>query len=248
MAEFGAPFKRIEKFIEAHKDLRKKPITAQLLAHIWWQDKLIAGFVREMSAKFPHSVFVITGDHYDREYPFTPSLRISQSVPFIVYAPSLALEVRANVGAHIDITPTIVEIVAPKGFGYHSFGKPLVGRSNSVLGMQFCTKNAESSKNNSSLRDSAKQNRGNPPCKNITESQNGLPRRFCESAHNDDSFLDSAFGFGAIATNNFIFDGFNIESFNKKKGDKALASEYFKHLQRVRALSWWILQKGWVIE
>ena len=57
-------------------------------------------------------------------------------------------------------------------------------------------------KNNSSLRDSAKQNRGNPHCKNIAESQNGLqetshslvlPRRFCESASNDESILDSAF-------------------------------------------------------
>ena len=51
---------------------------------------------------------------------------------------------------------------------------------------------AESSKKNSSLRDSAKQNRGNPPYKKNTELQCGLPRRFCESARNDESFLDSA--------------------------------------------------------
>ena len=311
VAEFGAPFKKIEKFIEAHKDLRKKPITAQLLAHIWWQDKLIAGFVREMSAKFPRSVFVITGDHYDREYPFTPSLRVSQSVPFIVYAPSLALEVRANVGAHIDITPTIVEIVAVSGFEYYSFGKALVRRSNSPLSAgnspldlhssdfanlgRFAdlspvshpkfAKNHESQTENPSVVDSAlAQNLGENQTKiaesnlDSADSTHGANSTiadeflgFCEASDKDKTKVcrgsepkqslksrceskfaldsaDFAFGFNIIATNNFIFDGFNVESFDEKKGDKALAQEYFKHLQRARALSWWILQKGWVVE
>lgn len=127
LERFNAPMQRIQSFIDSHKDLHHKPITARLLAHIWWQDKIIAKFIAEMSEAFPNSLFIITGDHYDREYPFSPaSMKVQQSVPLIVYSPALRFEILQNVGSHIDITPTIINLVAPHKFQYHSFGKPML--------------------------------------------------------------------------------------------------------------------------
>ena len=130
LAQFNAPLQAIESFVESTPSLKRKATTAQILAHIWYQDKVIARFVREMSAKFPRSLFIITGDHYDREYIFTPSVKIAQSVPFIVYAPTLKPTIIANIGSHIDITPTIIELVAPKSYEYPSFGKPMLRNAN----------------------------------------------------------------------------------------------------------------------
>lgn len=127
LERFDVPMQRIQSFIDSHKDLHHKPITARLLAHIWWQDKIIAKFIAEMSEAFPNSLFIITGDHYDREYPFSPaSMKVQQSVPLIVYSPALRFEILQNVGSHIDITPTIINLVAPHKFQYHSFGKPML--------------------------------------------------------------------------------------------------------------------------
>lgn len=130
LAQFNAPLQAMEAFVKSTPNLKSKAITAQILAHIWYQDKVIAQFVREMSEKFPRSLFIITGDHYDREYIFTPSVKIAQSVPFIVYAPTLKPTIIANIGSHIDITPTIIELVAPNGYEYPSFGKPLLRNVN----------------------------------------------------------------------------------------------------------------------
>ena len=130
VADFGAPMEAIKDFIKNAPNFKRKATSEKILAHIWWQDKVIAQFVREMSAKFPKSLFIITGDHYDREYPFETNAKITNAVPFIVYAPSLRFAVSAKIGSHIDITPTIVELVAPNGFKYVSFGKPLL-KSNS---------------------------------------------------------------------------------------------------------------------
>lgn len=125
---FGAPIKEIEEFLKNDKEFIYKDTSRQILAHIWYQDKVIAKFINDMKERFPNSLFVVTGDHYDREYPY-PNIteRISNSVPLIVYAPKLQPMIISNVGSHIDITPTIVELVAPDGYEYMSFGKPLLG-------------------------------------------------------------------------------------------------------------------------
>ncbi|MGX2981928.1 LTA synthase family protein [Helicobacter sp. 23-1045] len=51
VADFGAPMEAIEKFIDSTPNFKRKAMSAKILAHIWWQDKVIAQFVREMSAK-----------------------------------------------------------------------------------------------------------------------------------------------------------------------------------------------------
>lgn len=206
VADFGAPMEAIKDFVENAPNFKRKAVSEKILAHIWWQDKVIAGFVREMSAKFPRSLFIITGDHYDREYPFESNAKITNAVPLIVYAPSLNFIPRAKIGSHIDITPTIIELVAPSGFKYASFGQSLLSGN---------------AKNLPSLADGAS------------------------------GWVESPFalGFGAIATENFIYDGFNRMYFSDTKGadDESLADALFMQLKRAKALSWWIYKNGYVI-
>lgn len=206
VADFGAPIQEIEYFVKSTPNFKRKAVSEKILAHIWWEDKVIAGFVREMSAKFPRSLFIITGDHYDREYPFESNAKITNAVPLIVYAPSLNFIPRAKIGSHIDITPTIIELVAPSGFKYASFGKSLLSGN---------------AKKSHSLADGA-------------------------SGWAESPF---ALGFNAIATENFIYDGFSRMYFGDTKGtdDESLADALFMQLKRAKALSWWIYKNGYVI-
>lgn len=93
------------------------------LGHYWYMDKMATGFVREVSETYPDSLFVITGDHAVRSNPSrNPSMFEMHSVPFVLYGQGITKEILpANVlGGHTSIMPTLVELIAPKGFEYYS--------------------------------------------------------------------------------------------------------------------------------
>lgn len=131
---FNVPMEKIQKFWEENfpKNKRTHGMDANVLGHLWWYDKQVTHFILTMSKAYPDSLFVITADHYGRISPIpTNKPSVTKSVPFILYSPSLSPKQLANIGAHIDITPTIVELVSPKGFEYQSFGKPLFSNNKS---------------------------------------------------------------------------------------------------------------------
>lgn len=130
--QFGAPLDEIAKLFSDTGKYRER--SARQIAHIWYEDKMIARFVKEVSRVLPNSLFVITGDHYDREYPkIGASLKANNTIPLIIYSPTLEIKKISNIGSHIDITPSIVELIAPNDFAYHSFGMPLVSNDNMAL-------------------------------------------------------------------------------------------------------------------
>ena len=122
---FGVPLEKIQQFVEKTPKSENLP-DANSLGHIYWYDKVIVSFIKKASQKFPNSLFIITGDHFDRSYEYAKNdLYIIKSVPLILYAPTLKPKKISQVGSHLDIAPTIIELVAPKGFQFVSFGKPL---------------------------------------------------------------------------------------------------------------------------
>ncbi len=122
---FGVPLEKIQKFVEKTPKSENLP-DANSLGHIYWYDKVIVNFIKKASQKFPNSLFIITGDHFDRSYEYAKNdLYTIKSVPLILFAPTLKPETISQVGSHLDIAPTIVELIAPKGFPFVSFGKPL---------------------------------------------------------------------------------------------------------------------------
>ena len=104
------------------------------LGHYWYMDMVTTQFVRNVSEKYSDSLFIITGDHAIRCDPGTrPTLFEHQSIPFVIYGEGInhnifPLDV---VGGHTSIVPTIIELIAPKGFSYYSIAPPLT-QSNGV--------------------------------------------------------------------------------------------------------------------
>lgn len=128
LQDFNISFEKIDEFISknSHK-ISDKTMLRKILSHIIYQDIQISSFIKEASAKFPNSLFVVTGDHYDMKYPFAnPKFKDSNSIPLIIYSPALDIKSLSKTGSHIDILPSIVNLVAPNKYKYVSFGSPLV--------------------------------------------------------------------------------------------------------------------------
>lgn len=117
-------------------DLKKEGWTGENkeLGHSWYGDKCLGKFIE--STEGMDALFLITGDHWSRRFPTSqPSLFERSSVPLVIYGKHLDLKVPdARVGSHIDIIPTLVELVAPKGFVYHALGKNLFAESRRAFG------------------------------------------------------------------------------------------------------------------
>lgn len=96
------------------------------LGHLWYGDKAIGEFVENAEKKFENSIFCFTGDHYGRRFiNHKPTLYEKSSVPFILYGKEIKPQKIKTPGTHIDIMPTLIEMIAPKDFVYYSFGESL---------------------------------------------------------------------------------------------------------------------------
>ena len=118
----------------------EKSLPAKALGHIWYADKAIGSFVEEAEKKYKKPLFAFTGDHFSRRFINNFStLKQQSTVPFIIYSASLTNNTHKNniPGSHIDITPTLVELIAPVNFTYYSFGKSLLQNENYDYGIGF---------------------------------------------------------------------------------------------------------------
>ncbi len=98
------------------------------LGHYWYMDKVVTNFIRAVEKKFPDSLFVVTGDHAVRCDPNThPTIFEHQSVPFVLHGAGIDKNILPPdvVGEHISIVPTLVELIAPENFKYHSIAPSL---------------------------------------------------------------------------------------------------------------------------
>ncbi len=98
------------------------------LGHYWYMDRVVTEFVKRTMENYPDSLFVITGDHGVRMNPSTkPTMFEQQSVPFVLYGQGVTKDILPSnaVGGHTNIVPTLVELIAPKGYRYHSIAKSM---------------------------------------------------------------------------------------------------------------------------
>ena len=113
-------------------DLQKEGCSANIqiesdkkIWHHWYADKCIANFIKVMSQKYPDAIFVITGDHPSREHPDqleSDSLALF-AVP-IIFVGELIKPIKKEIKhmTHLDIMPTLIDMIAPKGFEYKTWG------------------------------------------------------------------------------------------------------------------------------
>jgi phosphoglycerol transferase MdoB-like AlkP superfamily enzyme len=98
--------------------------------HLWYADKCIADFARQITARLPDALVVITADHEARRtISKKPDIFEKTSIPCVFYGPDVLKGIHPPskmVGSHLDLTPTLVELAATVGFTYHTLGKDLL--------------------------------------------------------------------------------------------------------------------------
>ncbi len=143
----GFPAEKVRAALPASR--RNDETLLRQLGHFWYADRQIQTFVTSMREQYPDSLFVIVGDHANRYHVSkTPDLYEQYCVPCIItggLGVTRDLLPADAVGSHIDIMPTITELVAPPGFAYISLGESLVTNKRAVNYLLCAEKNAISS-------------------------------------------------------------------------------------------------------
>lgn len=122
----GYPYKSTDDFPPSVKKYYDGAMNNKELGHLWYGDKAIGDFVRNAEKEFDSSIFNFTGDHFGRKFINNkPNLYEKSSVAFIMYGKSIPKSLNFTPGSHIDIMPTLIEMIAPKGFKYYSFGESM---------------------------------------------------------------------------------------------------------------------------
>ena len=108
------------------------------LGHLWYSDKSIGDFVTKAEGRYDNSLYCFTGDHFGRRFiNYTPNLLEKSIVPFIIYGSDVKTQVNTTPGSHVDIIPTLVEMIAPKNYNYYSFGTSLLFNPENKLGVGY---------------------------------------------------------------------------------------------------------------
>ncbi len=135
--EWGFPYHEMP---EALKDQYDGNQPVPVFGHLWYADKVMGQFIRKTEQQLPLTLFAITGDHRSRKFINSRYTRYERlSVPLVLYGKSfihpLALKTAdAIAGSHMDIMPTLIELCAPKGFTYYSFGTNLLDPQRRQIG------------------------------------------------------------------------------------------------------------------
>lgn len=110
------------------------------LGHFYYADKMMRQFIDKMKQRYPDSLFIIVGDHADRyNIEKSPTMYKRYVIPFIVNGQGITKDMFSNaaVGSQIDIIPTLMELIAPKGFTYYSVGKSLTENNKIAVNYAF---------------------------------------------------------------------------------------------------------------
>ncbi len=128
---------------EAPDAVRNDRMIQRKLGCYWYTDWALFKFIRDMQEQYPDSLFVVTGDHAMRVLPFDrgishrkkPTLRENIGDFFALRHPELHADMFAKntIGCHMNILPTLIELIAPKGHEYLSVFPPLTERLSSVV-------------------------------------------------------------------------------------------------------------------
>lgn len=101
---------------------------AKELLHYRYMTREIVRFIREVQEVSPDSLFAVTGDHGIRMNPGPKATRYErEAVPFILIGRGVTRDLLTEdvVGGHTSIVPTLIELIAPRGFRYHTIAPPL---------------------------------------------------------------------------------------------------------------------------
>lgn len=105
--------------------------------HTWYADNRLGDFIAKMRQKYPDSLFIVTGDHSARLNPpyLGEEFENRMCVPIIFSGEAIEeakLAGRVGPASHMDIIPTLVELIAPAGYKYKAWGSSLLEKKRFV--------------------------------------------------------------------------------------------------------------------
>ena len=127
----------LERFLLAKTD---KKLMLQKMQNFEYADHYLADFVERVLAKFPDSLFVITGDHADRwTLNTTPTLQERMAVPLLIIGKGLNQKMlpQGAAASHQDIAATVLDLVAPKNTEYFALGKSIFNGQDLAVGAYY---------------------------------------------------------------------------------------------------------------
>lgn len=110
---------------EAHPELM-----LDRMQHFEYADHYLTEFVQTVRAKYPDTLFIITGDHADRwTLSPNPSTYERLFVPLVLIGPGLSQDLAPaqTAGSHMDVAATVLELVLPAGTPYYALGRNVLG-------------------------------------------------------------------------------------------------------------------------
>ena len=102
--------------------------TLDQLGHIWYADDVMGKFIRAAQSQDPSTLFVVTGDHAERfDFSRDVSLWAKSGIPCFFYGDGIGKDLFAagTAGSHLQIAPTLAELLLPPGGTYESLLPPL---------------------------------------------------------------------------------------------------------------------------
>ena len=138
---------------EAPEALKQDHARQQMMGTYWYSDQAISRFVEAMRAAYPDSLVIVTGDHAAMPVPLDRDVierrevttREAFCTSFAMYHRDIDQSLLAGntIGGHMNILPTIFELIAPKGFQYYSlFGSLLEPVEYAVSPYHWLTRDA----------------------------------------------------------------------------------------------------------
>ena len=106
------------------------------LGHIWYADKTMCDFIRQVEIIKPDTLFTIVGDHAER-FSFSKAATIQElsAVPCIFYGKGVQKSWFRNnqVGAHMQLPGTLAEVLGKPGDTYTAIMPNMFNNKNNIV-------------------------------------------------------------------------------------------------------------------
>lgn len=125
----AAGFPRSEVAAKLPPSIPADKATLDQLGHIWYADQVMGKFIRQAQQDDPSTLFVVTGDHAERfNFATDVSLWALSGIPCYFYGDGVPVDFfsEQRAGSHLQIAPTLAELILPAGSSYSSLLPPLM--------------------------------------------------------------------------------------------------------------------------
>ena len=125
----AAGFPRDEVAAKLPPSVPSDRATLDQLGHIWYADKVVGEFIRHAQQDDPSTLFVVTGDHAERfNFATEVSTWALSGIPCYFYGDGVPKDLLSEeaAGSHLQIAPTLAELIQPEGSSYASLLPPLM--------------------------------------------------------------------------------------------------------------------------